>query len=147
MPPLQHTNRLVAQRRQQQRRLALSPFEHQRIYASEVWLTRSSSSKAAAHEGDALALREAQCRKEVKGVCYYSVEDCTLGQFLIGQCFNLNLRCSSGKCKRNILEHDLHYMHHRGRIVVKVNQTRRKLVELFDVQASPPPPLGRQRAV
>jgi hypothetical protein len=33
----------------------------------------------------ASSLRSLQCRKEVKGICYYSPEDCTLGQFLLGQ--------------------------------------------------------------
>ena len=68
------------------------------------------------------SLRSLQCRKEVKGICYYSPEDCTLGQFLIGQCFNLTLRCHSTKCKRHILDHTLYYMHNNGRLTITVDQ-------------------------
>jgi hypothetical protein len=51
---------------------------------------------------------------QVKRIAYYSPQDVSLGHFLMGSCFNPNLRCQNVKCQRPMLDHLMGFSH-RGR--------------------------------
>jgi hypothetical protein len=53
----------------------ITPFDHQAILITSVWMTNKAQC----------------CPAEVKGICYYSMQDVSLGQFLRDSCFNLSL--------------------------------------------------------
>ena len=54
----------------------ITAFEFQSILISSVWMTDKTQC----------------CPAEVKGICYYSMQDVSLGQFLRDSCFNLSLK-------------------------------------------------------
>ena len=56
----------------------ITPLDHQAILITSVWMTDQTQC----------------CPAEVKGICYYSVQDVSLGQFLRDSCFNLSLKVS-----------------------------------------------------
>lgn len=53
----------------------ITPLDHQAILITSVWMTNKTQC----------------CPAEVKGICYYSMQDVSLGQFLRDSCFNLSL--------------------------------------------------------
>lgn len=57
----------------------VTAFDHQSILISSVWMTEKTQC----------------CPAEVKGICYYSMQDVSLGQFLRDSCFNLSLKCQN----------------------------------------------------
>ena len=57
----------------------ITAFDHQSILITSVWMTD----------------RTQCCPAEVKGICYYSLQDVSLGQFLRDSCFNLSLKCQN----------------------------------------------------
>tara|TARA_B110000305_G_C19139996_1_gene493022 strand:- start:144 stop:392 length:249 start_codon:yes stop_codon:yes gene_type:complete len=59
---------------------------------------------------------------EVKGICYYTNQDVSLGQFLRDSCFNLNLKCQNATCKQSVLDHVLSFIHKDGQVNIKVEQ-------------------------
>jgi 1-phosphatidylinositol-3-phosphate 5-kinase len=60
------------------------------------------------------------CPAEVKGICYYSLQDVSLGQFLRDSCFNLSLKCQNPNCKKSVLDHNLSFIHNDGLINISV---------------------------
>ena len=60
----------------------ITAFDHQSILITSVWMTEKTQC----------------CPAEVKGICYYSLQDVSLGQFLRDSCFNLSLKCQN-PCK------------------------------------------------
>lgn len=57
----------------------ITAFDHQSILITSVWMTDKTQC----------------CPAEVKGICYYSLQDVSLGQFLRDSCFNLSLKCQN----------------------------------------------------
>ena len=60
--------------------------------------------------------------QEVKGICYYSAQDVSLGQFLRDSCFNLGLKCQNPSCKKSVLEHSLSFIHNDSLINITVGK-------------------------
>jgi TCP-1/cpn60 chaperonin family len=87
----------------------LSAFYHQAILMTSIWMTEKTQC----------------CPAEVKGICYYSLQDVALGQFLRDSCFNLSLKCQNPNCKKSVLDHSLSFVHNDGLI----NITVRSIVE------------------
>ena len=84
----------------------VSALEHQSILISSVWMAGKTQC----------------CPAEVKGICYYSQQDVSLGQFLRDSCFNLTLKCQNPNCKKSVLEHALSFVHNDGLINITVSQ-------------------------
>jgi TCP-1/cpn60 chaperonin family len=82
----------------------LSAFDHQAILITSVWMTD----------------RTQCCPAEVKGICYYSMQDVALGQFLRDSCFNLSLKCQNPNCKKSVLDHSLSFVHNDGLLNIMV---------------------------
>jgi len=57
----------------------ITAFDHQSILITSVWMTEKTQC----------------CPAEVKGICYYSLQDVSLGQFLRDSCFNSSLKCQN----------------------------------------------------
>jgi hypothetical protein len=83
----------------------LSAFDHQSILITSVWMTDKTQC----------------CPAEVKGICYYSLQDVALGQFLRDSCFNLSLKCQNPNCKKSVLDHSLSFVHNDGLINIMVS--------------------------
>ena len=81
-----------------------SAFDHQSILITSVWMTGKTQC----------------CPAEVKGICYYTKQDVSLGQFLRDSCFNLNLKCQNPTCKKTVLEHTLSFIHNDGQVDITV---------------------------
>ena len=82
----------------------ITAFDHQSILITSVWMTDKSQC----------------CPAEVKGICYYSMQDVALGQFLRDSCFNLSLKCQNPNCKKSVLDHSLSFVHNDGLINIMV---------------------------
>ena len=82
----------------------ITALEHQSILISSVWMAGKTQC----------------CPAEVKGICYYSEKDVSLGQFLRDSCFNLTLKCQNPNCKKSVLEHSLSFVHNDGLINITV---------------------------
>ena len=82
----------------------ITAFHHQSILITSVWMTEKSQC----------------CPAEVKGICYYSMQDVALGQFLRDSCFNLSLKCQNPNCKKSVLDHSLSFVHNDGLINITV---------------------------
>jgi hypothetical protein len=83
----------------------ITAFDHQSILISSVWMTDKTQC----------------CPAEVKGICYYSMQDVSLGQFLRDSCFNLSLKCQNPTCKKSVLDHSLSFVHNDGLINITVD--------------------------
>lgn len=83
----------------------VTAFDHQAILISSVWMTD----------------RTQCCPAEVKGICYYSMQDVSLGQFLRDSCFNLSLKCQNPSCKKSVLDHSLSFVHNDGLVNITVD--------------------------
>ena len=83
----------------------ITAFDHQSILITSVWMTGKSQC----------------CPAEVKGICYYSMQDVSLGQFLRDSCFNLSLKCQNPSCKKSVLDHSLSFIHNDGLINITVS--------------------------
>ena len=81
-------------------------LDHQSILITSVWMTEKSQC----------------CPAEVKGICYYSLQDVSLGQFLRDSCFNLSLKCQNPNCKKSVLDHSLSFIHNDGLINITVER-------------------------
>lgn len=79
-------------------------LDHQSILITSVWMTDKTQC----------------CPAEVKGICYYSLQDVSLGQFLRDSCFNLSLKCQNPNCKKSVLDHSLSFIHNDGLINITV---------------------------
>jgi hypothetical protein len=92
---------------QQQRSISgdITAYDHQSILISSVWMTDKTQC----------------CPAEVKGICYYSMQDVSLGQFLRDSCFNLSLKCQNLTCKKSVLDHSLSFVHNDGFINITVD--------------------------
>ena len=84
----------------------VTAFDHQSILITSVWMTDKTQC----------------CPAEVKGICYYSMQDVSLGQFLRDSCFNLSLKCQNPTCKKSVLDHSLSFVHNDGLINITVDQ-------------------------
>ena len=84
----------------------VTAFDHQSILITSVWMTDKTQC----------------CPAEVKGICYYSMQDVSLGQFLRDSCFNLSLKCQNPSCKKSVLDHSLSFVHNDGLINITVDQ-------------------------
>ena len=84
----------------------ITALEHQSILISSVWMAGKTQC----------------CPAEVKGICYYSEKDVSLGQFLRDSCFNLTLKCQNPNCKKTVIEHSLSFVHNDGLINITVRQ-------------------------
>ena len=104
----------------------ITPLDHQAILITSVWMTDKTQC----------------CPAEVKGICYYSMQDVSLGQFLrdrcvdkcfvfmiisiqrselsIFSCFNLALKCQNPSCKKSVIDHSLSFIHNDGVINITV---------------------------
>lgn len=82
----------------------VSALDHQSILITSVWMTEKTQC----------------CPAEVKGICYYSLQDVALGQFLRDSCFNLSLTCQNPNCKKSVLDHSLSFVHNDGLINITV---------------------------
>jgi hypothetical protein len=82
----------------------INAFDHQSILVTSVWMTEKTQC----------------CPAEVKGICYYSLQDVALGQFLRDSCFNLSLKCQNPNCKKSVLDHSLSFVHNDGLINIMV---------------------------
>lgn len=83
----------------------ITAFDHQSILITSVWMTGKTQC----------------CPAEVKGICYYSMQDVSLGQFLRDSCFNLSLKCQNPSCKKSVLDHSLSFVHNDGLINITVD--------------------------
>jgi hypothetical protein len=83
----------------------ITAFDHQSILITSVWMTETTQC----------------CPAEVKGICYYSLQDVSLGQFLRDSCFNLSLKCQNPSCKKSVLNHTLSFVHNDGLINIAVS--------------------------
>lgn len=83
----------------------ITAYDHQSILISSVWMTDKTQC----------------CPAEVKGICYYSLQDVSLGQFLRDSCFNLSLKCQNVNCKKSVLDHSLSFVHNDGFINITVD--------------------------
>lgn len=83
----------------------VTAFDHQSILITSVWMTDKTQC----------------CPAEVKGICYYSLQDVSLGQFLRDSCFNLSLKCQNPNCKKSVLDHSLSFVHNDGLINITVD--------------------------
>lgn len=83
----------------------VTAFDHQSILITSVWMTDKTQC----------------CPAEVKGICYYSMQDVSLGQFLRDSCFNLSLKCQNPTCKKSVLDHSLSFVHNDGLINITVD--------------------------
>jgi 1-phosphatidylinositol-3-phosphate 5-kinase len=84
----------------------LTAMDHQSILVTSIWMTEKNQC----------------CPAEVKGICYYSLQDVALGQFLRDSCFNLSLTCQNPNCKKSVLDHTLSFVHNDGVINITVEQ-------------------------
>ena len=84
----------------------ITPLDHQAILITSVWMTDKTQC----------------CPAEVKGICYYSMQDVSLGQFLRDSCFNLSLKCQNPSCKKSVIDHSLSFIHNDGLINISVEQ-------------------------
>lgn len=84
----------------------ITPLDHQAILITSVWMTDKTQC----------------CPAEVKGICYYSMQDVSLGQFLRDSCFNLSLKCQNPSCKKSVLDHSLSFIHNDGLINISVER-------------------------
>ena len=82
----------------------ITAFDHQSILITSVWMTEKNQC----------------CPAEVKGICYYSLQDVSLGHFLRDSCFNLSLKCQNPSCKKSVLDHSLSFVHNDGLINITV---------------------------
>lgn len=82
----------------------ITAFDHQSILVTSIWMTEKTQC----------------CPSEVKGICYYSMQDVALGQFLRDSCFNLNLKCQNASCKKTVLDHSLSFVHNDGLMSITV---------------------------
>jgi hypothetical protein len=99
----------------------ITAFDHQSILITSVWMTEKTQC----------------CPAEVKGICYYSLQDVSLGQFLRDSCFNLSLKCQNPSCKKSVLDHSLSFVHNDGLINITVDHME---------DALPQAPLETKRA-
>jgi 1-phosphatidylinositol-3-phosphate 5-kinase len=90
---------------------AITAFDHQSILITSVWMTE----------------RTQCCPAEVKGICYYSMQDVALGQFLRDSCFNLSLKCQNPNCKKSVLDHSLSFVHNDGLLNIMVEELDEEL--------------------
>jgi hypothetical protein len=100
----------------------ISAFDHQSILITSVWMTDKTQC----------------CPAEVKGICYYSLQDVSLGQFLRDSCFNLSLKCQNPTCKKSVLDHSLSFVHNDGLINIAVDH--------LDDPLPPPPRDGSRKS-
>ena len=84
----------------------ITPLDHQAILITSVWMTDKTQC----------------CPAEVKGICYYSMQDVSLGQFLRDSCFNLSLKCQNPSCKKSVIDHSLSFIHNDGLINISVER-------------------------
>lgn len=84
----------------------ITAVEHQSILITSVWMADKSQC----------------CPAEVKGICYYSLQDVALGQFLRDSCFNLSLKCQNPSCKKTVLDHSLAFVHNDGLLNITVRK-------------------------
>lgn len=84
----------------------ITAMDHQSILITSVWMADKSQC----------------CPAEVKGICYYSLQDVALGQFLRDSCFNLSLKCQNPSCKKTVLDHSLAFVHNDGLINITVRK-------------------------
>lgn len=89
----------------------VTAFDHQSILITSVWMTQKSQC----------------CPAEVKGICYYSMQDVALGQFLRDSCFNLSLKCQNPNCKKSVLDHSLSFVHNDGLLNILVEEMEDEL--------------------
>lgn len=89
----------------------VTAFDHQSILITSVWMTQKSQC----------------CPAEVKGICYYSMQDVALGQFLRDSCFNLSLKCQNPNCKKSVLDHSLSFVHNDGLLNILVEEMEEEL--------------------
>jgi len=89
----------------------VTAFDHQSILITSVWMTNKTQC----------------CPAEVKGICYYSMQDVSLGQFLRDSCFNLSLKCQNPSCKKSVLDHSLSFVHNDGLINITVDRMDKPL--------------------
>ena len=82
----------------------ITALDHQSILITSVWMTDKTQC----------------CPAEVKGICYYSRQDVSLGQFLRDSCFNLSLKCQNPTCKKSVIDHSLSFIHNDGLINITV---------------------------
>jgi 1-phosphatidylinositol-3-phosphate 5-kinase len=99
----------------------ISAFDHQSILITSVWMTSKTQC----------------CPAEVKGICYYSLQDVSLGQFLRDSCFNLSLKCQNPSCKKSVLDHSLSFVHNDGLINITVDHME---------DALPPAPIDASKS-
>jgi len=83
----------------------LTAMDHQAILITSIWMTNKTQC----------------CPAEVKGICYYSMQDVALGSFLRDSCFNLSLKCQNPNCKKSVLDHSLSFVHNDGLINIMVS--------------------------
>ena len=84
----------------------ITAFDHGAILVTSIWMTEKSQC----------------CPAEVKGICYYSLQDVSLGQFLRDSCFNLSLKCQNPNCKKSVLDHSLSFVHNDGLLNIVVEE-------------------------
>mmetsp|Transcript_4381 Transcript_4381/g.12074 ORF Transcript_4381/g.12074 Transcript_4381/m.12074 type:complete len:1827 (+) Transcript_4381:66-5546(+) len=84
----------------------ITVLDHGALLVTSIWMTEKSQC----------------CPAEVKGICYYSLQDVSLGQFLRDSCFNLSLKCQNPNCKKSVLDHSLSFVHNDGLLNIVVEQ-------------------------
>mmetsp|Transcript_31801 Transcript_31801/g.68845 ORF Transcript_31801/g.68845 Transcript_31801/m.68845 type:complete len:2148 (-) Transcript_31801:1362-7805(-) len=95
----------------------ITAFDHQSILITSVWMLRKTQNQNS-HQC---------CPAEVKGICYYSAQDVSLGQFLRDSCFNLGLKCQNPSCKKSVLDHTLSFIHNDSLINITVEHMDKPL--------------------
>lgn len=89
----------------------ITAFDHQSILITSVRMTEKTQC----------------CPAEVKGICYYSMQDVSLLQFLRDSFLNLSLKCQNPSYKKSVLDHSLSFVHNDGLIKITVDHMEDKV--------------------
>ncbi|CAM9902018.1 unnamed protein product, partial [Laminaria digitata] len=83
-------------------------FKNQNLTIASVWMAQGTQC----------------CTAGLKSMQYYAEKDLALGQFLVDNCFNPNLKCQNVNCKRSARDHMLSFVHNDGRVNITVGWLR-----------------------
>lgn len=88
---------------------------HQTLLVTSLLMGESSTSSSGGSNGNNV-VHVQKTSADVKGIRYYTQQDIALGQFIMDNCFQLNLRDSK------ILDHTLSFIHRTGRLDITIHR-------------------------
>jgi hypothetical protein len=95
-----------AQSLEWQRQEQQEQAQREREQAREVERDERERERERKREEEQVDWQRVQCVKGVRRIAYYTPDDCSLGQFLVGQCFNLGLGCPGHSPSCNLRPYD-----------------------------------------